>query len=485
MSNLSELLPTGGGQNAVDFVASGTLSSGQTVVLNSDGTVSAVAESAEGAGTPVVFEEDAAGSSFGEFSLAYDTAQNKIVIVYSEAAPNYYGTAVVGTVSGTSISFGTPVVFNSAVTYFPATTYDSNAQKIVAVYRNGGNSNYGTAKVGTVSGTSISFGTGVVYSGTALSNYQNIVFDSTNNKVVVIWGDNLNSNYVTGSVGTVSGTSISFGTKVQAATAYTNYQYGISYDPTNGKVVTAFRNTANSSYGTAIVGSVSGTSISFGSPVVFASITATKEKVVYDSASTKTVVFYRDDSAADYVKAAVGTVSGTSISFGSIVSTNVQANSFTAVANSDLGVINVGILDTTNDGFNVVGTVSGTSISFGTPLEWKDAATLQYINGTYDPTAKKTIYAYNDFDNSEKGTAVVFQNESSNNTDFIGITAEAISDTATGAVNVYGGINEAQTGLTIGSDYYVQSDGSLSTTASDVKVGQAISATTINMMDLT
>jgi hypothetical protein len=33
MSNLSELLPTGGGQNAVDFVASGTLSSGQTVVL--------------------------------------------------------------------------------------------------------------------------------------------------------------------------------------------------------------------------------------------------------------------------------------------------------------------------------------------------------------------------------------------------------------------------------------------------------------------
>ena len=72
-----------------------------------------------------------------------------------------------------------------------------------------------------------------------------------------------------------------------------------------------------------------------------------------------------------------------------------------------------------------------------------------------------------------------------NSADFIGITAEAISDTATGAVNVYGGINEAQTGLTIGSDYYVQVDGSLSTTASSVKVGQAISATTINMMDLT
>jgi len=72
-----------------------------------------------------------------------------------------------------------------------------------------------------------------------------------------------------------------------------------------------------------------------------------------------------------------------------------------------------------------------------------------------------------------------------NYTDFIGITAGAISDTATGAVNVYGGINEAQTGLTIAADYYVQDDGSLSTATSTVKVGKAISATTINMMDLT
>ena len=44
----------------------------------------------------------------------------------------------------------------------------------------------------------------------------------------------------------------------------------------------------------------------------------------------------------------------------------------------------------------------------------------------------------------------------------------------------------AQSGVfAIGSDYYVQDDGTLSTTSSSVKVGQAISATTINMMDLT
>jgi hypothetical protein len=47
MSNLSELLPTGGGQNAVDFVASGTLSSGQTVALKANGTVEAVVHTAQ------------------------------------------------------------------------------------------------------------------------------------------------------------------------------------------------------------------------------------------------------------------------------------------------------------------------------------------------------------------------------------------------------------------------------------------------------
>ena len=83
------------------------------------------------------------------------------------------------------------------------------------------------------------------------------------------------------------------------------------------------------------------------------------------------------------------------------------------------------------------------------------------------------------------GTVSAVSSGASNVLDFIGITSSAIADTATGAVNVYGSINNKQSGLTIGSDYYVQDDGSLSTTVSSVKVGKAISATTINMMDLT
>ena len=50
------------------------------------------------------------------YSAAYMTLTNqKVVVVYRDNGNSYYGTAVVGTVSGTSISFGTP---KSAATRF-------------------------------------------------------------------------------------------------------------------------------------------------------------------------------------------------------------------------------------------------------------------------------------------------------------------------------------------------------------------------------
>ena len=42
MSNLSDLLPAGAGGKQVNFVASGTLPSGQTVALKTNGTVEVI-----------------------------------------------------------------------------------------------------------------------------------------------------------------------------------------------------------------------------------------------------------------------------------------------------------------------------------------------------------------------------------------------------------------------------------------------------------
>ena len=93
-------------------VASGTLTNGTPVIVNSDGTVSVVAETSQtqAAGTATVFESPASGGLF-VMAVVYDSTNNKVVVVYKDGNNNSYGTAAVGTVSGTSISFGTPVVF--------------------------------------------------------------------------------------------------------------------------------------------------------------------------------------------------------------------------------------------------------------------------------------------------------------------------------------------------------------------------------------
>ena len=481
MSNLSELLPAGGGGKNVSFVASGAIGNGVTVGLNSGGTVSAITITSvsETVGTAAVFES--AASRF--FSSAYDANAQKVVIAYQDIGNSSYGTAIVGTVSGTSISFGTPRVFESATTKlgFSSVGYDANAQKVVIAYRDYGNSSKGTAIVGTVSGTSISFGSATVFE-TGSSDYFSVVHDANAQKMVIAYEDGGNSNHGTAIVGTVSGTSISFGSPVVFESDDSRW-IAATYDSASNKVVIAYEDNGNSGYGTAIVGTISGTSISFGTAVVFDSANSESMSAAYDANAQKVVIAYQARDNNDYGTAIVGTVSGTSISFGTaVVFESAASSDFSAVYADNSQKVVIAYRDSDNSGYGtvIVGTVSSTSISFGTAAVFETAAT-DYITAVYDTNAKNVVIAYEDGGNSDYGTAVVFQNaySSTNISDFIGISDAAISDTASGSVTVKGGVSTNVSGLTIGSDYYVQADGTLSTTTSTVPAGRALSATSI------
>ncbi len=177
-----------------DFVASGTIPNGATVVINTDGTVGIV--TVTGSPTPSVGSEVVFNTGITNYTSAtYDSANGKVVIAYKDAG-NSSGTAIVGTVSGTSISFGSEVVFNTGITGYTSPIYDSANGKVVIAYRDNGNSTYGTAIVGTVSGTSISFGSEVVFNAAA-TNFTSPTYDSANGKVVIAYEDTGNSNYGT------------------------------------------------------------------------------------------------------------------------------------------------------------------------------------------------------------------------------------------------------------------------------------------------
>ena len=454
----------------------GTIADGKPVIVNANGTVSVVSGSVTSAGSPTTFVSAEAKYE----ATTFDSSNNKIVVAYRNDASSNHGFAVVGTVSGTSISFGTPVTFNSGSSSFTAVTFDSNSNKVVIVYEDGGNSSYGTAIVGTVSGTSISFGSEAVFE-SANSRHFAVAFDSNSNKVVIAYMDQGNSGYGTAVVGTVSGTSISFGTPVvyQSANMEEN---SIAFDSSNNKVVIA----CGTGTGKAYVGTVSGTSISFGSVVVFESGSGMQDPAtVFDSNSNKIVIAYRDGAATGSPGAAiVGTVSGTSISFGTKVNFNqgFEADFISGTFDSNLNKVIIAYRDrnTAEYGTAVVGTVSGTSISFDTPIVYEQANSV-YNAATFDSNANKVVIAYLDGGNSSYGTGVVFSVGSTNLTseNFVGFMDGAALDGTNGEILSSCSIARNQTSLTPGQTYFVSpTDGALSTTAGSpsVTAGTAISS---------
>ena len=472
-----------------NFVASGNIANGATVIIKTDGTVGIVTTTvaAQTSGTPVTFNSGTTG--LGQYSATFDSTNNKVVIAYNDSNN---GKAIVGTVnsSNNTISFGSEVTFVSSTNYGRYyTTFDSNSGKVVIAYTDPDNSDYGTAIVGTVSGTSISFGTKVAFNS---GDTQDIAatFDSTNNKVIIAYRDGGNSSAGTVRVGTVSGTSISFGSESVFNSTYSS-NIGVAHDSTNNKIVIAFRDESNSSNrGAAIVGTVSGTSITFGSLVRINSSNSQGyyHNVVHDSNSGKTVVVFRDSNISSKGVAYVGTVSGTSISFGSaVVFNNGATNDPAAVFDSNANQILIAFQDDSDSDeptTAIAGTVSGTSITFGSKLKM-DTADGYRTGIAFDSNADRTVVVFQDADNSNNGRVVIYQQPtlSTNLTteNYIGIAAEAISNGATGKINVLTGTNTGQTGLTTALKYFVQNSGGISTTASSPSVvaGTAISDTKI------
>jgi len=458
--------------SSVELTASSVIQAGNPVGLDELGKASVITTvtdvNTRSFGSAVVFES----ASTSYTSAIYDSTNNKVVIAYRDIDNSGYGTAIVGTVSGTSISFGTAVVFESASVLYTGSAYDSTNDRVVISYQDGGNSNYGTAIVGTVSGTSISFGTAVVFeSGTTYTT--NAVYDSTNDRVVVAYSDGSNSFAGTAVVGTVSGTSISFGTPVVFEASPIDFN-SATYDSTNDRVVIAYRDTGNSSYGTAIVGTVSGTSISFGTAVVFESATMLSSSCTYDSTNNKVVIAYSDNGNSSYGTAIVGTVSGTSISFGTAVVFESASTSYTsAIYDSTNNRVVIAYRNDGNSGYTtaIVGTVSGTSISFGTAVVF-NAGSAYYTSATYDSTNDRVVISYRDDGNSEYGTAIVgapgvsASPTISSQNNFIGSAQTTVASGEPVTINVPRSIGYNNTGLSTGYFYYVDPTTSGYTTAS-------------------
>jgi len=270
-----------------------------------------------------------------------------------------------------------------------------------------------------------------------------------------------------------------------------NIGFGAAHDVDEGKTCCLWR---TSGYGRYAVATISGTdTISFGTYGNFYSGgLGHTPNAVYDTENSKVASVF-EVSSDGYLYYIVGSVSGTGMSWGTAAAANALNSEYPVVAfdSSVKKVIILYVLDAgVGDPYVIEGTVSGTTMSFSSPTQVDTHLAAQGMGICYDATAGQSILAWRDSDDTNGEARTYTSSGNVTNltaSNLLGIASGAILDTATGTINTWGSMNEVQTSLTIASDYYAQGDGTITTTSTSPAqlLGKALSATMINIKDYT
>jgi len=349
MTNLSDLFPAGAGKQ-VSFVADGSISAaGKPVILTAAGKAAEVGlvTGSASIGTPVEVQSATCNSGF---NAVLDEASGKMVMVFSDQTDDD-GYCSVGTITGTAISWATPVkFFTGSMVERPCLCYDPVEEQVIIGYAASSSTN--SVITGKVSGTSMTFGTAVVVDSTNDCRDITLAYDIGQSKALVVYGCPYEaSNAGRAKVITVTGTAIALGTVLNwdtGAGGNDNY-FTSAYDVNASKIVFSKRDGDNQPK--AAVFSISGTTPSVGTFVNYSGSSNTTEcKITYDSTANKIVTAYRH-STSTYGYATVGTVSGTSISFGTtlaFISSAITAATVAVAYAGDSADVTYSLLDKQN-----------------------------------------------------------------------------------------------------------------------------------------
>jgi hypothetical protein len=479
------------------FVASGTLPNGTAVVLKSDGTIETVAAS----GSSDIARHNAAT----EYQIPSTNSQglelriapaglNKIIVTYQTPASSATGRAVVGTISGTVITWGTSVEFASSQIGMTLLRGDPSVEgSFLVCYSASSPTVYAMAKVLTVTGTSISVGTGVAFNSATTYTFvrnQLTVDPNTAGRFMVGFRDYGGSGNNEAQIMQVSGSSITMGSP---ATMNPGGNIGcIEFNPhVAGQFMSASKNSSGHTY--LKIGSVSGNSITFGSTLLLTPNSADYIDIKFDPHAANAgrfVMAYKDQNNSSYGTGRVGQITGSSYTIGtpvvylsgsnheaSIVFNHLTANSL---------LIRTG--NWPNDDKLIPASLNGTVISYGTTIDANDNGSSN--NVAHHPQLNNLatyVYAYSSNSGGSVGKVGVgsfaYDTSASNITasNFLGVTTAAYTDGQTATITLQGGTSKNQSGLTPSATYYVQGDATLGTSAvaTAVEVGKALSATSI------
>ncbi len=296
------------------------------------------------------------------------------------------------------------VEFNAAATTdISVTALDTT--RVVIAYQDGGAGN-GQARVGSISGTTITFPG-------AEADFESVniparfisatALDST--RVVIAWEDDQGAGHGQARVASIAGTAISFPSATAEFNAFrSDYNSATALDST--KVLIAY-DAAGGSAGRARVGSVAGTVISFPSPEVEFESNSTSYMSAAALSSTQALITYSDDDLV-VGKAIVVNIVGTTVSFipNEVAQFNAASTSFisTTALNGDDVVIAYQDGGNSSFGTAIVAHVESTEITFGTEAVFNNSGATSYTAATA-LNSNDVVIGYRD--STTFGTAIV------------------------------------------------------------------------------
>ena len=498
-SDVKTYIGSGGG--TTDLVADGNISAGDRVAITSAGKAKTVSALQTGVNNTTLTAIQNNGIN-AVLDAAYSPDDDRFLVLFKDSGNGGATTAqVVDVDSNGDFSIGSELVVESSSTDLCEVEYDTNANRFVCLHTGSDTLKSYVITVDTSDNScdrdtakEVSLTGSGAFDANGTGTSAELVFDPDNNKMFAIFSQN---DEIIGRVMTVTGGSsntISLGTAADihgtAGPAWYLYGKGLkaTYDTAADRIVLCWLDSSDSNKMTSVVITISGTGFSVGSEV-HVTETNTGDSNIYpalcfDAASGKLVLFFYNNSIGDG-EVYIGTCTGSSTNTCSWGSANVLVDGdgsyYNAVFDAGGGNIVYAMEDRTKtNGTDLiqvgVGYVSGTS--FVSKQQQKmyttyiDAA-IQIVSGG---TGNKIVLF------TEDGTSLygAVPDLPDNAGAFIGIANSAISDTATGTIQLHGTVATNQSSLSAGSLYYLTSAGALTTTATSyAKIGHALTSTTL------
>lgn len=389
----------------------------------------------------------------------------KFVVAYRCGEHSNQGTAIVVTISGSNVDYSTDeYIFNAAQTQDICVAALSDTKFVVA-YADAGGSYFGTALIGTLSGSTITFGAKSEFNTGATNDIALAALSS--NKIVVAYTDTASSSAGTCCYGTVVSTDIYFNIEYVFNSAIPYYTSISALD--SARFVVAYRDSGDSYFSKAVIGTVGVGIITYGSACIFN--TADTFSISTSALSgDKFVVAYRDGGSSNAGTAVIGTVTGSTINFGADYIFNGTINSgITTAALSDSAFAIFYKFGATDVGASIVGRVTNTMISFCPQQDLTGSMASELSVAAMSES--KFAALYTDGLTSNYCTAIIG--------DFY--EPFGIADTmASGGSNltvILQGISNHHSSLSPGISYYGNYDGSLTKTPNAFRIGRAVSTT--------